>query len=41
LIYVDSPFNSSATYNPLLKEKRGEESAATGDSPLDTLPSRE
>ena len=27
LIYLDPPFNSSATYNVLIKEKRGEESA--------------
>ena len=35
------PFNSSPTYNVLIKEKSGKESAAAGDSPLDTLPSRE
>ena len=28
LIYLDPPFNSSATYNVLFKEKSGEESAA-------------
>ena len=28
LIYLDQPFNSSATYNVLFKEKSGEESAA-------------
>jgi site-specific DNA-methyltransferase (adenine-specific) len=28
LIYLDSPFNSNATYNVLFKEKSGEESAA-------------
>ena len=28
LIYLDPPFNSSATYNVLFKEKTGEESAA-------------
>ncbi len=28
LIYLDPPFNSSATYNVLFKEKGGEESAA-------------
>jgi len=28
LIYLDPPFNSSATYNLLFKEKSGEESAA-------------
>jgi len=28
LIYLDLPFNSSATYNVLFKEKSGEESAA-------------
>jgi site-specific DNA-methyltransferase (adenine-specific) len=27
LIYLDPPFNSSATYNVLFKEKSGEESA--------------
>ena len=27
LIYLDPPFNSSATYNVIFKEKRGEESA--------------
>ena len=41
LIYLDPPFNSSATYNVLFKEKSGEESAPTGGSPLDTPPSRE
>jgi 16S rRNA G966 N2-methylase RsmD len=30
LIYLDPPFNSSATYNVLFKEKSGEESAITG-----------
>ena len=30
LIYLDPPFNSSATYNVLFKEKSGEESAALG-----------
>jgi len=29
LIYLDPPFNSSATYNVLFKEKSGEESAAS------------
>jgi len=28
LIYLDPPFNSSATYNVLFKENSGEESAA-------------
>ena len=28
LIYLDPPFNSSATYNVLFKEKSGDESAA-------------
>jgi len=28
LVYLDPPFNSSATYNVLFKEKSGEESAA-------------
>jgi 16S rRNA G966 N2-methylase RsmD len=28
LTYLDPPFNSSATYNVLFKEKSGEESAA-------------
>ncbi|HEV2248860.1 MAG TPA: hypothetical protein VGW37_19620 [Terriglobia bacterium] len=28
LIYLDPPFNSSASYNVLFKEKNGEESAA-------------
>jgi 16S rRNA G966 N2-methylase RsmD len=28
LLYLDPPFNSSATYNVLFKEKSGEESAA-------------
>ena len=28
LIYLDAPFNSSATYNVLFKGKNGEESAA-------------
>jgi site-specific DNA-methyltransferase (adenine-specific) len=28
LIYLDPPFNSSATYNVLFKEKSGEEAAA-------------
>jgi adenine specific DNA methylase Mod len=28
LIYLDPPFNSSATYNVLFKEKSGEESTA-------------
>ena len=28
LIYLDPPFNSSATYNVLFKEKSGEETAA-------------
>jgi site-specific DNA-methyltransferase (adenine-specific) len=27
LVYLDPPFNSSATYNVLFKEKSGEESA--------------
>ncbi len=33
LIYLDPPFNSSATYNVLFKEKSGEESAVRPCSP--------
>jgi site-specific DNA-methyltransferase (adenine-specific) len=33
LIYLDPPFNSSATYNVLFKEKSGEESAVRFSSP--------
>lgn len=44
LIYLDPPFNSSATYNVLFKEKSGEESAAQITSrprrPDDQLASR-
>ena len=34
LIYLDPPFNSSATYNLLFKEKSGEESAVSERSLL-------
>jgi hypothetical protein len=34
LIYLDPPFNSSATYNVLFKEKSGQESARPGKSGL-------
>jgi site-specific DNA-methyltransferase (adenine-specific) len=38
LIYLDPPFNSSANYNVLFKEKSGEESAAQITAFEDTLP---
>jgi 16S rRNA G966 N2-methylase RsmD len=40
LIYLDPPFNSSATYNVLFKEKSGEESAAQITAFEDTIESR-
>lgn len=40
LIYLDPPFNSSATYNVLFKDKSGEESAAQIDAEPYSPPSR-
>ncbi len=38
LIYLDPPFNSSATYNVLFKEKSGEESAVRLSLTAPSLP---
>jgi len=40
LIYLDPPFNSSATYNVLFKEKSGEESTAVGPRRPGAAPGR-